>query len=130
MQERRKSRFCVHSIDLDDLNEVGVLERRQKLSKGELSSTVFAKKTGQAFLTDDQTARRIAAGYLEDDRVQTTPQLFGWLILKGFLGDSDKDAVIEEHTRLGRPLGEYFGVMYLRALELRLAELTDDSACL
>ena len=89
---------------------------------------VFAKKTGQAFITDDQAARKLAVGYLEDDRIQTTPHLFGWLIFSGFLGDSDRDAVIEEHTRLGRPLGKYFDVMYFRALELRLAESTVDSA--
>ncbi len=127
-QERRTGRFCVHSIEIDDLNDVEVLRRRRNLSKGELSSMVFAKKTGQAFITDDQAARKLAVGYLEDDRIQTTPHLFGWLIFSGFLGDSDRDAVIEEHTRLGRPLGKYFDVMYFRALELRLAESTVDSA--
>ena len=45
-----------YSIDIADLQEVIVLENRKRVSKGELSSIAFAKKTRQAFLTDDQGA--------------------------------------------------------------------------
>ena len=37
-------------LDVEDLQEVIVLERRKKVSKGELSSIAFAKKTSQSFL--------------------------------------------------------------------------------
>ena len=40
--------------------------------------------------------------------VQTTPQLFGWLLFEGILADVDKDNVISEHDSLDRPLAKYF----------------------
>jgi len=54
---------------------------------------VFAKKTNQAFMTDDQKARLLGNDYLGSSRVQTTPHLFGWLFYIGRLSDTDKDII-------------------------------------
>ncbi len=88
-----------------------ILERRKKLGKGELSSIAFAKGTGQAFLTDDQKARKLALEVLPG-QVQTTPHLFGWLLFEGTLNDSDSASVIAEHEQVNLPLGQYFKEIY------------------
>jgi len=113
--------FKTYHINIEDLQDVAALQGGRRISKGELSSIVFAKRVGQAFLTDDQKARRLAEGVLDVARVQSTPQLFGWLCHQGALTDSDKATVISEHESMRRPLTRYFEEMYLRALELRLA---------
>jgi hypothetical protein len=58
---------------------------------------------------------------MESKMVQTTTQLFGWLVYVGLLSDSDKDAVIKEHLDFKRPLRKYFEEIYVRALECKLA---------
>jgi predicted nucleic acid-binding protein len=113
--------FKTYHIDIEDLQDVAALQGGRRISKGELSSIVFAKRVGQAFLTDDQKARHLAEGVLDVARVQSTPQLFGWLCHEGVLTDSDKATVINEHETMRRPLAPYFEEMYLRALELKLA---------
>jgi hypothetical protein len=117
----KNGQFQMFHIDLDDLNDIEILNHRNNLSKGELSSMVFAKKTQQAFITDDQGARKLASSCIPNDKEQTTPHLFGWLIYRGILGDSDKDAVISEHVRFSRPLEKYFNEIYEKALLYRLA---------
>ena len=92
-----------YSIDIGDLQEVIVLESRKRVSKGELSSIAFAKKTRQAFLTDDHGARKLAELALDMGMVQTTPHLFGWLFFNGKLVDADKRTVIDQHKEVGRP---------------------------
>lgn len=57
--ERKNARFSTFNLDVEDLQEVEILERRKKLGKGESSSIAFAKRTNQAFLTDDQKARKL-----------------------------------------------------------------------
>jgi hypothetical protein len=116
-----KGDFIQNSITIEDLQEVEILQKRRKLSKGELSSMVFANKTGQAFLTDDQKARCLASTYMELNKVQTTPQLFGWLFYISVLSDSDKAEIIIEHKKMDRPLEKYFNDIYMWALECRLA---------
>ena len=113
--------FKCLNLSVEDLQEIDILESRKKLSKGELSSIVMARKTGQAFMTDDQKARKLACEYIEPQKVQTTPHLLGWLIFTSTLSDGDKDLIINEHEKMGRPLAEFYGMMYLKALELRLA---------
>jgi hypothetical protein len=112
--------FKSYGIDLEDLQDVAILRNRKRLSLGELSSIAFANKTRQAFLTDDQKARRLAEEVLQPDQVQTTPHLFGWMLFAGALHDSDKDEVIREHSAMKRPLARLFEAMYLWALEQRL----------
>jgi len=119
-QERGKGSFKSYHLDIEDLQDIIILESRRRLSKGELSSIAFAKKTRQAFLTDDQKARSLAWQVLNRAMVQTTPHLFGWLCFNNYLGDSDKDRIIQEHIKFNRPLAPYFGEMYHEALRCRL----------
>lgn len=127
LQERLKGEqesgcFSEYHIDIEDLQDIEILERRQSLSKGELSSIVFAKRTRQAFLTDDQSARALAGQVMDTKRVQTTPHLLGWLFFSDFLNDSDRDPIIKEHREFDRPLAKYFEETYLKALETKLAK--------
>lgn len=125
VRERQKGeQFASYSLTIEDLQDVEVLENRKKLGKGELSSIFFAKKTQQAFMTDDKKARNLAETYLDPKMVQTTPHLFGWLMYSNVLADSDKDKIIQEHsafrtTNWGN-LSKFFEVMYGKALEHRL----------
>jgi predicted nucleic acid-binding protein len=119
-KEMVNGQFRCFGADLEDLQDVEILQNRKRLSLGELSSIAFAKKTTQAFLTDDQKARRLAEAVLGTDYVQTIPHLFGWLLFIGSLQDSDKDQVLREHAAMKRPLGRFFEEMYLWALEQRL----------
>lgn len=119
-REQTQGQFSVYHLELEDLLDVEVLQERRNLGKGELSSIAFARRTRQGFLTDDQGARKLARTALPENQVQTTPQLFGWLIYGLFLTDGDKDTVIAQHISYGRPLKEYFEIMNERALEQRL----------
>lgn len=121
-QEINQNRFQSYDISIEDLQEIEILEKRKSLSKGELSSIVFAKKTRQALLTDDQGARKLAESYIERKHVQTIPHLFGWLFYAGKLVDSDKDPIIQEHSSFNRPLEIYFNKMYEKALQLKLSK--------
>ncbi len=122
--ESKNGQFSCQQLDVEDLQDVQVLESRKRLSLGELSSIAFAKKTQQAFMTDDQGARRLAESHIPADLVQTTPQLFGWLFFNGTLQDADKNTIIAEHAAMKRPLGPYLEEMYLWCLEQRLARQT------
>jgi len=116
-----RGEVVISHLDIEDLQDVQVLENRKKLGMGELSSIVIAKKYNQVFMTDDLKARKLGIAILGPGRVQTTPQLFGWLIFENFLLDSDKDRVIEEHQSLEKriPLSSFFEKLYLIALEAR-----------
>lgn len=119
--ENSNGRFDDFPLEIDDLRQVEILRRRRNLSMGELSSIAFALKTDQAFYTDDQKARTLAADIIGKDRVQTTPHLFGWMIFVGHLGDSDKPIVLSEHQRFSQgELVGYFEEVYLEALRCRL----------
>jgi hypothetical protein len=118
-QEQSRGGFAAHSCDIGDLQAIKILESRKRLGKGELSSIAFAMKIGQAVITDDRKARKLA----EDSGhplAQTTPHLFSWLIFKGRLGDSDKATVIEQHRSMERPLAPHFETAYEMALQCRL----------
>jgi hypothetical protein len=118
--ERSKGAFQAYHLDIEDLQDIIILESRRRLSKGELSSIAFARKTRQAFLTDDQKARNLARQVIDRTMVQTTPHLFGWLCFINHLGDGDKDRIIHEHSQFNRPLSPYFEEMYHEALRCRL----------
>lgn len=121
-QERSKKCFGNHSISLEDLQAVEILKKRKNLGKGEISSIIFAKKTRQAFMTDDQKARRLAAEVIDEEFIQTTPHLLGWLFYEGHLTDSDKGDILKEHKELGGRLEVYFEETYYSALEAKLAD--------
>lgn len=118
-QEQSRGCFAPHSCGIGDLQAIRILEDRKRLGKGELSSIAFAMKVGQAVITDDMKARRLA----EDSGhplIQTTPHLFSWLIFKGRLGDSDKPIVIMQHQAMERPLSPQFERAYEMALQCKL----------
>lgn len=119
VKEQARGGFAAHSCDIGDLQSIKLLESRKSLGKGELSSIAFAMKIGQAVITDDKKARRLA----EDSGhalTQTTPHLFAWLIFKGRLGDSDRSTVITQHQAMDRPLAPHFETAYAMALQCRL----------
>jgi predicted nucleic acid-binding protein len=60
--------FRAHHISVEDLQELSALESRKRISKGELSSILFAIQTRQAFLTDDQAARALAENIADGSR--------------------------------------------------------------
>jgi hypothetical protein len=111
----------INHLDIEDLQDIHILENRKKLGMGELSSIAVANKYRQVFMTDDLKARKLGLAILGSGRVQTTPQLFGWLIFGNFLLDSDKDRVIKEHESLEKriPLTSFFENLYLKALEAK-----------
>lgn len=117
--ERTRGEFQTYSLDIEDLQDVEILENRQKLSKGELSSIAFAKKTQQAFLTDDQRARKLAASVLPANRIQTIPHLAGHLFFTGILVDHEKNIIKSDQERFCRPLGPYIDESYLEAMRCR-----------
>lgn len=119
-RERHSGFFGNCALDISDLQEIDIMERRMRIGKGELSSIAFAKKAGLAFMTDDQKARKLGGTIIGNKQVQTTPHLFGWLFFVGQLRDTDKNNIIDEHERYGGPLRPYFETMYREALRCRL----------
>jgi predicted nucleic acid-binding protein len=121
-----KSKFNVCSITIDDLQEMEVLENRKRLGKGELSSIVFAKKTNQAFLTDDRKARSLGKSVLGNSKVQTTPHLVGFCFYKRYLLDGDFNSLIVEHKASLKnqwgDLSDFFKEVYEESLRIRLME--------
>jgi hypothetical protein len=118
---RASGQFQTFHLDLDDIAEADILNQRQRVGKGELSSIAFARKHRQAVMTDDQRARRLGSA-VKETIVQTTPHLLGWLFYSARLLDGDLATVISEHEEVGRPLRTHFEIIYNKALELRAME--------
>src|SRR6185312_1115211 len=74
-------------IEIEDLQDVTILEQRKRLSKGELSSMIFARKTAQAFMTDDTKAAKLALSIMTAEQIQSIPHLMSWLFFHGKLQD-------------------------------------------
>jgi len=121
-EARTGGAFQTCELDITDLQTIEILEQRKRLGKGELSSIALAKKIGQACLTDDQKARRLAAEVIEPSKVQTTPHLFGWLVFMMHLADGEVNTVVSEHEAMGRPLATYFRKVHQEACRCRLME--------
>lgn len=117
--EQRGGSFVAHSCGIGDLQDVKVLESRKRLGMGEISSIAFAMRIGQAVLTDDQKARKLAqtAGH---QLVQTTPHLFSWLIFTRRLEDSDVSIVVNQHKALEGDMAPHLEQAYRLALECNL----------
>lgn len=113
-------RVRVNSIQVEDLQDVEALEKRKRVSKGELSSIVFAKKTQQSFMTDDKKATNLARTMMPREKIQSTPHLLGWLYFTGRLLDGDKATILAELTQLKRNLPRQIEVAYLEALRCKL----------
>jgi hypothetical protein len=121
LAERLASRaITAYRVEISDLQDPEIQNHRARVGKGELSALAFARRTRQAFMTDDQRARRVAHGLQPSPCPQTTPHLLGWLVFEGYLGDSEARQVIAEHESLGRPLRPHFQTIYERACEFRL----------
>ena len=123
-ERKHREQFKDYHLNIEDLQEVEALEKRRNLGKGELTSIIFAKKTRQAFMTDDKGARELAGQVITDGKVQTTPHLLGWLFYQNILIDSDKETIIEEHSKFRKEkrgnLSKFFNEMYNRAYEYQL----------
>jgi hypothetical protein len=115
--------FKSHSISLDDLLEVELLEKRRNLGKGELTTIAFAKTTQQAVLSDDGKARKLAAEVLGPVRSQTTCHLFGWMFFIGRLIDHECELVISEHEECGGDLRPHLMSAYAMGMRARLHAL-------
>ena len=111
--------FVAHSCGIGDLQDVKILESRKRLGMGEISSIALAMRIGQAVLTDDKKARKLAqaAGH---PLVQTTPHLFSWLIFTQRLGDSDVPIIIDQHKTLEGDLAPHLEAAYGLALQCNL----------
>lgn len=110
----------VYHLEIEDLQEIQILENRKNLGKGELSSIAFANRTRQAFLTDDQKARKLATAVMKDAPVQTTPYLFGWLIYNRNILDHEKNIVLDQHKSFKGQLSDYFADIYREAMKYKL----------
>ncbi|MEH2338045.1 hypothetical protein [Nostoc sp.] len=122
-QKYENGKFKYYHLTIEDLQDVEVLQVRKKKDKGELASIAFAKKTRQAFLTDDRGARIEAAKSMNSKMVQTTPHLLAWLIFINYLSDSDLQPIIDEHKKSDRHLEKHFLDAYKIVLEYRLIAL-------
>lgn len=119
LMEHKK--FTSVSLSVEDLQEVDRLISRKRLGKGELSALAFAQKTRQAFLSDDQKARKLALEVLPVGRTQTTPHLFSWLIFLGKISDSEKCQVIAEHLENGGDMSKHLEAAYQEGCRFRYA---------
>lgn len=97
-------KIAFHGIDIEDLQDFEILKNRKRISTGELSVIVFAKKTRQAVLTDDLGAQKLAKTELRASLVQNTAHLFAWLYFNSQMGDSDKDQIKADLRALCRSL--------------------------
>lgn len=121
-KEHASGKFKDYHLDIEDLQDVEVLQNKMKIDKGELASIAFAKKTSQAILTDDQGARKLAAQFMHQSMVQTTPHLLGWLLFKSYLSDSDMEHIINEHKKCNRPLEKYFRDIHNKVCDYKLKD--------
>ena len=108
-----------HPIDIEDLQEFEILRNRKRVSAGELSVIIFARKTRQAVLTDDIGAQKLARQELGFDLVQSTPHLFAWLYFNFQVNDADKDQVVADLKSLGRSLHPHLAEFHAEAQRCR-----------
>jgi hypothetical protein len=125
LQKRLKSKLeegsiTAYPIDLEDLQQVEVLRNRKRLSIGELSVLVFAAKTQQAILTDDNGAQKLARTHLGAEAIQSTPHLVAWLYFGSLLGDGDVAQVKAELAVLSRNLDPHYDNFYVEAQRCRV----------
>jgi hypothetical protein len=109
---------CV--LTIEDLQDSIILNNRHKFGYGELSSLVFAIKTNQAFMTDDQAACKLASQIAPKCVIQTTPHLLAFLFFNNELGDLDVDNIIKEHKTFDRGLEKYFCEAYEESCRCKL----------
>lgn len=104
-----------YKIDVEDLQDLDVLRSRKKLSLGELSILVFARKTSQAVLTDDRGAQKLARTILTGANVQNTPHLYAWLYFISLLGDGDLQQIQADLRGFSRSLEPHLSQYHMEA---------------
>ena len=107
-------------IELEDLQEVVALEGRKAISKGELSSIAFAKRTVQSFLSDDGQAKKLAKSVLSESAIQDTSHLCAWLCIHDAIHETDEHTIRAELATLKRVLEPHLRNAFLKALEYKL----------
>src|SRR5262249_17850532 len=116
--DNEEIRFC--DVELEDLQEIATLENRKAISKGELSSIAFAKRTMQSFLSDDRQAKVLAKTVLASEAIQDTPHLCAWLFINDKLHEHDEHQIRSDLKSLDRSLDPHISNAFRRALEIRL----------
>jgi hypothetical protein len=104
------------------------LEERKAISKGELSSIVFAKRTAQSFLSDDGQAKKLARTVLVEKAIQDTPHLCAWLCIHDAIHESDEQIIRAELAALNRALEPHLRNAFLKALEYKLMRQMESQA--
>lgn len=122
LRARELGCFKAHTISVQDLTEIARLQVRKRLGMGELSSIAFAQRIGQALLTDDRRARRLAADALGPQRAQSSPHLLAWLYYAGHMSDGDVSTAIAQHEEVERPLRPHFLAAHELACRARLMD--------
>lgn len=126
LKEQEKGKFIKHELTIEDLQQIDILKSRKKLGKGELSSIAFAMRIRQAFLTDDQLARKQAKNVIPSNLIQTTPHLLGWLVFTQKLGDSEYIQIMNEcrlyQKSFDKILRPYFENAYSEGCRYKLYE--------
>jgi hypothetical protein len=112
--------FC--DIELEDLQEVASLEGRLAISKGELSSIAWAKRTGQSFFSDDKKAKLLANSVIDHESIQDTPHLCAWLCIQGSIHEHDEEQIRADLRSLNRFLDPHISNAFRSALEIRLMD--------
>lgn len=116
--------FSSQSVSLADLQAVANLPAIGRLGGGEIAALALARSMRIGFMTDDQKARAKAPD-VDAGPAHTTPQLLGWLIFEGALGDSDFGTVVAEHEasvpKDKGQLTKFFRAAYEEACLCRLA---------
>lgn len=118
-RERDSGQFMDYHLDIADLQSMAALESRMALGKGELSAMLFARKTQQAFLTDDQKARVLAQNLVPSDRIQTSPHILSNLYFEGYISDTEVGLISNDHIATGGTLAPWFQKAYEMAMQLK-----------
>jgi hypothetical protein len=108
-----------YKIEIEDLQDVEVLRNRKRLSFGELSVLVFARRTSQAVLTDDRGAQKLGRVVLAEATVQNTPHLYAWLYLNSLLGDGDLQHIQADLRAFGRSLDPHLDQYHTEAMRCK-----------
>lgn len=112
-----KGEMPKYDIDISDLFDPLIRNHSSLRSRGEITAIILARKFNIGMVTDDIKAQNFAKQNLTDDRVESIPSLFGWLLYNKKLYDSDKDKIISEQKYYYRSQEKQLERMYRVALE-------------
>jgi hypothetical protein len=118
----KNTNIKIVNLSIEDLAEIARARAVRQIGTGELSCLVLASKIRQGALTDDRSARRLAAHIYPDLPVRTTSHLVGWLVFTFRLTDRDVELIIGQNleVRGDDAIGPYMRACYEHALMLRL----------